>query len=109
MGGNSSPWILRFSDWIRLHSSNGKILLFVFGIYGETGRNLYFWQNLLDMILPIPVCLMIGTVYSRAAFNGTLTFLKLSFVILGYGLLFGSLFASLIVFGIRKIRNSNES
>ncbi|PJZ56120.1 hypothetical protein CH367_17655 [Leptospira barantonii] len=87
----------RFSDWIRLHSSNGKILLFVFGIYGEAGRNLYFlhvWPNVPE---------------GWAAFNGTVTFPKLSFVILGYGLLFGSSFASLIVFGIRKLRNSNES
>lgn len=120
----------------------------VFGIYGEIGRNLYFWQNVLDMILPIPVCLMIGAVYSRAssflnsplrwnvlpfgffaldliensvmiyllqiwpripeglvAWNGTLTFLKLNFVIFGYGLLFGSLFVSSIVFILRKIKN----
>ncbi|MCG6193481.1 hypothetical protein LFX25_09535 [Leptospira sp. FAT2] len=193
LGGVSSPWILRFSEWIGEHATNKRILLFigasvlvsgsmqlleqmtpvpegtpipvkldfrpfstakdvetVFGIYGETGRNLYFWGNVLDMILPIPVCLMIGSIYSRfstylnfpkvwnvlpfgflvfdpienaimmyllyvwpivpeglVALNGTITFLKLTFVLLGYALLFGSLLASAIVFIFKKLKNSN--
>ncbi|MDV6237013.1 hypothetical protein CH379_015390 [Leptospira ellisii] len=193
MGGNSSPTILRLSEWIGENASNKRILLFigasvlvsgsmqfleqmtpvpegtsipvkldfrpfstvkdvvtVFGIYGEAGRNFYFWGNVLDMILPIPVCLMIGSVYSRisdyvgtprignvlpfgflvfdpiensvmiyflrvwpnvpeglAALTGTITFLKLTFVILGYALLFGGLFVSLIVFIFRKLKSQN--
>ncbi|TGM96236.1 hypothetical protein [Leptospira yasudae] len=193
LGGASSPWILRFSEWIGERASNKRILLFigasvlvsgsmqlleqmtpvpegtsipvkldfrpfstakdvetVFGIYGETGRNLYFWGNVLDMILPIPVCLMIGSIYSRAAayvnfpklwnvlpfgflvfdpienaimmyllyvwpivpeglvaMTGTITFLKLTFVLLGYALLFGGLFVSAIIFTFKKLKNSN--
>ncbi|TGL78006.1 hypothetical protein [Leptospira yasudae] len=191
LGGASSPWILRFSEWIGERASNKRILLFigasvlvsgsmqlleqmtpvpegaslpvkldfrpfstakdvetVFGIYGETGRNLYFWGNVLDMILPIPVCLMIGSIYSRVAAylnfpriwnvlpfgflvfdpienaimmyllyvwpivpeglvatTGTITFLKLTFVLFGYALLFGGLLVSAIVFVFKKLKN----
>lgn len=44
-----------------------KELIEVFEFYGGVGRTLYFWQNVLDMFLPIAVCMMIGAFYTRSA------------------------------------------
>ncbi|MBM9577615.1 hypothetical protein JWG45_10670 [Leptospira sp. 201903070] len=47
--------------------SSSKDILEVFGAYGESGRNLYFWIDVVDMIFPIPLFLSFAGIYTRAA------------------------------------------
>ncbi|MBM9498874.1 hypothetical protein JWG44_01210 [Leptospira sp. 201903071] len=60
--GQSLPLKMDFRPF-----SSAKDTIEVFGFYGEVGRSLYFWQDVLDMFLPIAVGLMIGSFYSRVA------------------------------------------
>lgn len=59
-------------------------LVDVFQFYGEVGRNLYFWQDVLDMFLPIAVCFMIASFYTRTAIRFKL---PVSFNVLPFGFL----------------------
>ncbi|MBM9575627.1 hypothetical protein JWG45_00540 [Leptospira sp. 201903070] len=60
--GQSLPLKMDFRPF-----SSAKDLNEVFQFYRETGRLLYFWQDVLDMFLPVAVGLMIGSFYSRTA------------------------------------------
>ncbi|MBM9499967.1 hypothetical protein JWG44_06850 [Leptospira sp. 201903071] len=47
--------------------SSSKDIIEVFGAYGEQGRILYFWIDIVDMIFPIPLFLSFAGIYTRAA------------------------------------------
>ncbi|AOP34162.1 hypothetical protein A0128_10075 [Leptospira tipperaryensis] len=60
--GQTLPLKLDFRPFL-----TAKDITEVFQFYGESGRTLYFFQDVLDMFLPFAVCFMIGSFYSRAA------------------------------------------
>ncbi|AOP32702.1 hypothetical protein A0128_01740 [Leptospira tipperaryensis] len=47
--------------------SSSQDIVEVFGAYGEQGRKLYFWIDIVDMIFPIPLFLSFAGIYTRAA------------------------------------------
>lgn len=47
--------------------SSARDFVEVFGVYGASGRNLYFWIDVVDMIFPFPLVLCFGGIYTKAA------------------------------------------
>ncbi|PJZ53602.1 hypothetical protein [Leptospira adleri] len=86
--------------------SSSKDIIEVFGIYGEPGRNLYFWIDVVDMIFPIPLFLSFAGIYTRAALK---TGLPISFNLLSLGfLIFDILENSLMFYFLASWPNVSE-
>ncbi|TGK32746.1 hypothetical protein EHQ12_12470 [Leptospira gomenensis] len=67
----------------------------VFGVYGESGRSLYFWIDVVDMVFPFPLIFCFGGIYTKAAvrFN-----LPVSLNLFSYGFLVFDLLENSLMF-----------
>ncbi|MCG6166531.1 hypothetical protein [Leptospira sanjuanensis] len=75
--------------------SGAKDFIEVFGAYGEAGRRLYFWIDVVDMIFPFPLALCFGGIYAKAALRANL---PLSLGLLAYGFLLFDLLENSLMF-----------
>ncbi|RHX91882.1 hypothetical protein [Leptospira stimsonii] len=75
--------------------SSAKDFVEVFGTYGEQGRYLYFWIDIVDMIFPIPLSLCFAGIYTRVALK---TGLPISFNLLSLGFLVFDLVENSLMF-----------
>ncbi|RHX95124.1 hypothetical protein DLM76_07330 [Leptospira yasudae] len=88
--GNMLPKKMDFRPF-----SGAKDFIEVFGVYGETGRRLYFWIDVIDMIFPIPLAFCFGGIYTKAARKVNL---PLSLGLFAYGFLLFDLLENSLMF-----------
>lgn len=75
--------------------SSARDFVEVFTLYGESGRALYFWTDVVDMIFPFPLILCFGGIYTKAAMKVKL---PVSLNLFAYGFLIFDLLENSLMF-----------
>ncbi|PJZ56893.1 hypothetical protein [Leptospira barantonii] len=75
--------------------SSAKDFTEVFSLYGEAGRALYFWVDVIDMIFPFPLILCFGAIYTKAAMRINL---PIALNLFAYGFLIFDLLENSLMF-----------
>ncbi|EPG74535.1 putative membrane protein [Leptospira fainei serovar Hurstbridge str. BUT 6] len=96
--GNGPPIKMDFRPFSTVDDA-----LAVFTAYGQTGRLLYFWIDMVDMIFPVPLFLAVGAITFRFCAGTGLT-TSLSLIPLGF-LIFDILENSIILLVIFEFPN----